>query len=92
MDFGIGRDTDGVSNGSTGGVTFSIGLKQVYEHLKHANEFTSSLCSGTKHNIYENEHQSLETECKTSKTKPVFIPKFPFPVRQSFYPPQSFQF
>ena len=77
----------GVSNVSSGGVTISMGLKPNNELIKHANRVTSKSVYQTKHNTYENKHQGTETELKTNTTKPVFLPRFPFSSRQSFYPP-----
>ena len=79
---GFGRDTDEIiedflmsfSNVSTGGVTISMGSKQENTPNKYAESFSHEFVSETKHKTC----QGFETELKTSKTKPVFLPPFQF--------------
>ena len=90
MDLGIGRDTDGVSNISSGGVSFSIEQKHVENQHKHANDFSNRLFSETKHNTNTNEQKCVETELKTNETVFPILPVFPFPCKQTFYPSVKF--
>ena len=80
VDLGIGRDTDGVSNILSGGVSFRMHTETRHEQSKHPNVLNSKTCSEMKHNTII---KSPETKHE-NELKPVYLSKPAVPVKQTF--------